>query len=232
MRQALSDVRVVELATGFAASWCGKAFADLGADVVKVEPPQGDALRSDRGAFAHLNTNKRSVVVEPAPSAADALWQILEGADLVIEAPGLGGLHDWDIDRGDVLARQPATSVVAITGFGATGPYAAYAWSDLVAQAYSGALLADRREPVRLPISVAGGAVGHPAAEGGLAAVLRARSTGAGAFVDCAATEVLAATPNRIAQHLAWEYRNRVDKEPVVADSTSTLLPLGIFPCG
>ena len=75
-------------------------------------------------------------------------------------------------------------------------------------------------------------AVGHTAAEGGLAAVLRARATGAGAVVDCAASEVLAATPNRIAQHLAWEYRNRRDMPAEVADSTSTLLPLGIFPCG
>ena len=59
-------------------SWCGKVFADLGADVVKVEPPGGDPLRSDPGAFAHLNTNKRSVVVEVAPAAAAGLSALLE----------------------------------------------------------------------------------------------------------------------------------------------------------
>ena len=62
MRQALSDVRVVELGSGVAAGWCGKVFADLGADVTKVEPPEGDTLRADAGMFAHLHTNKRSVV--------------------------------------------------------------------------------------------------------------------------------------------------------------------------
>src|SRR3954452_18636346 len=60
VRQALSDLRVVEIGTGVAAGWCGKAFADLGADVVKVEPPDGDPLRADPGMFAHLHTNKRS----------------------------------------------------------------------------------------------------------------------------------------------------------------------------
>jgi len=231
MRQALSDLCVVELGSGVAASWCGKAFADLGADVIKVEPPQGDPLRQSRGAFAHLNTNKRSVVIEAAPAAAITLWDLLVGVDLVIEAPGLGALGDWGIDRGEVFARQPATSVVAITGFGATGPYAAYAWSDLVAQTFTGSLLRARQGPVRLPMSIEECAVGHTAAEGALAAVLRARATGVGAFVDCAATEVLASTPSNISLHLGWEYRGRADAPPQILDSSSTLLPLGVHPC-
>ena len=63
MRQALSDIAVVEVGTGVAASWCGKVFADLGAEVVKVEPPEGDPMRADWGAFANLNTNKSSLVL-------------------------------------------------------------------------------------------------------------------------------------------------------------------------
>ena len=124
MRQALSDLRVVELGSGVAAGWCGKVFADLGADVVKVEPPDGDALRADAGMFAHLHTNKRSVVVEVAPAASASLAELLDGVDLVIEAPGLRSLADWGIDRDELLAEQPALTVVAITGFGLTGPYA------------------------------------------------------------------------------------------------------------
>jgi crotonobetainyl-CoA:carnitine CoA-transferase CaiB-like acyl-CoA transferase len=231
MRQLLSDLRVVEIGSGVAASWCGKAFADLGADVVKVEPPQGDRLRSDAGLFAHLNINKRSVVLEVAPAARPDLERWLQGVDLVIEAPGLGALRDWGVDRDELLAGQPATSVVAITGFGSTGPYGDYAWSDLVAQTFVGSLLRDRRGPVRLPMSIAECTVGHTAAEGGLAAVLRARATGIGAFIDCAATEALAANPTRISLHLGWEYRGRQDAPPQFADSSSTLLPNGIFPC-
>src|ERR1700687_1077345 len=97
MHQALSDIGVVELGGGVAASWCGKVFADLGADVVKVEPPEGDALRAEPAMFAHLNTNKRSAVLERSPATAGALWSLIERADLVVEAPGLGALGDWGI---------------------------------------------------------------------------------------------------------------------------------------
>ncbi len=107
MRQALSDVRVVELGSGVAAGWCGKVFADLGADVVKVEPPGGDALRVDAGMFTHLHTNKRSVAVEATPTASAALAELLDGVDLVIEAPGLRGLADWDLDRDQLRRRAP-----------------------------------------------------------------------------------------------------------------------------
>ena len=231
MRQALSDIRVVEVGTGVAATWCGKVFADLGADVVKVEPLGGDRLRSDLGAFVHLNTNKRSAVIEDATSAGASLWGLLGGADLVIEAPGLGALGDWGIAREELLARQPATSIVVITGFGATGPYAGYAWSDLVAQAFAGSLQMDSRGMVRLPMAIEECAVGHTAAFAGLAAVLRARACGAGAVVDCAATEAVATNPGRMSRHLGWEYRDREDVALQVLDASSTLLPLGAHPC-
>ncbi len=121
--------------------------------------------------------------------------------------------------------------MVAISGFGATGPYAGFAWSDLAAQAFAGTLIIDVRGPVRLPMSVADCTVGHTAAFGGLAAVLRARASGVGTFVDCAAVEALAASPMRMGRHLGWEYRDRENLEQQLVDSSSTLLPLGPFPC-
>ena len=229
MRQALSDISVVEVGTGVAASWCGKAFADLGADVTKVEPPGGDPLRSDTGPFAHLNTNKRSMIV--APGDRDGMLGALEGADLVVEAPGYGELDDWDLTRDEVMTASPTLSVVAISGFGATGPYAGYRWSDLAVQAFTGTLLTDEKGPLRLPMSVCECTLGHTAAAGGLAAVLRARASGAGAFVDCAAIEALACNPMRMSRHLGWEYKDREDLGQQVNDSSTTLLPLGTFPC-
>jgi crotonobetainyl-CoA:carnitine CoA-transferase CaiB-like acyl-CoA transferase len=234
MRQALSDLRVIELGTGVAASWCGKSFADLGADVVKVEPPGGDPMRSVTGRFAHLNTNKSSVVLERSAAGADDLWALLEAADLVIEAPRQGSLADWGIDRQDVLARVPGGSVVAITGWGTTGPYAELAWSDLVAQAFSGAYLSDyTRGPVKLPMSVAECGVGHTAALGGLAAVLRARATGQGAFVDVSAVEALSSPPARIQRFLGWAYRlgAPLDAAAIAATAGRSLMPNGVFPC-
>jgi crotonobetainyl-CoA:carnitine CoA-transferase CaiB-like acyl-CoA transferase len=231
VRQALSDLRVCEIGVGVAAGWCGKVFADLGADVVKVEPPGGDALRSDPGMFTHLNTNKRSAVVEVAPVAAPALWALLDGVDLVVDTPGIRSLADWGLDARDVMAETPSTTVLAITGFGATGPYAEYAWSDLVAQAFSGALVGDPRGPLKLPMSVGETAVGHTAALGALAAILRARATGVGAFVDCAAAEVLGSSPIRLSRYLGWEYRGRGESDLLVPTASDTLLPIGIFPC-
>lgn len=233
MRQALSDISVVEVGTGVAASWCGKVFADLGADVVKVEPPGGDPTRfRDPGAFAHLNTNKRSVVVEPSSATAGDLEGLLEGADLVVEAPGLGALADWGIDREELRARRGSISVVAITGFGLTGPYAGYAWSDIAVQAFSGALLNDAdRGPVKLPMYIEESAVGHTAAAGALAAVMRSRSTGVGAVVDCSAAEALASPPSRIGRFLGWEYRGRETQDLPVAGTRGSLLPVGVFPC-
>ena len=171
MRQALSDISVVEVGSGVAATWCGKVFADLGADVVKIEPPGGDRLRADRGAFAHLNTNKRSATLERSGATAGGLLQLIDGADLVIEAPAYGALGDWGVDRDELMASRPLLSVVAISGFGVTGPYAGFAWSDLVAQAFAGSLVPDRRGPIRLPMAVAECTVGHTAAVGALAAV-------------------------------------------------------------
>ena len=232
LRQALSDLRVVEVGTGVAASWCGKVFADLGADVVKVEPPRGDPLRVQRPTFAHLGTNKGSAVVVQGPAGRPALLALLVGADLVVETPGLAALADWGVEREEVMARQPATAVVAITGFGSSGPYAGYAWSDLVVQAFAGTFTMDRAGPVQLPMGVQQYTVGHTAALAGLAAVLRARATGEGAFVDVAAVEALAASPTRMSHHLGWEYRNRgvlPAQQPL--DSSAALLPLGLHPC-
>jgi crotonobetainyl-CoA:carnitine CoA-transferase CaiB-like acyl-CoA transferase len=231
MRQALSDISVVEVSSGVAATWCGKVFADLGADVVKVEPPSGDPLRADRGGFAHLNTNKRSATMEPSEASAPRLLDLIDEADLVIEAPAYAALADWGVDRSELMASRPLLSIVSITGFGATGPYAGFAWSDLVAQAFAGSLVADRRGPIRLPMAVAECTVGHTAAVGGLAAVLRARATGTGGFIDCSAVEAMASNPTRMSRHLGWEYRDRQNLEQQVTDSSGVLLPLGPLPC-
>lgn len=231
MRQALSDICVVELGRGVAAAWCGKVFADLGADVVKVEPPGGDPLRSDPGSFAHLNTNKRSVALGRSGPDRERLQDLISTSDLIVEAPGQGALGDWGLKRDQLLRDRPTQAMVAITGFGLTGPYAGYAWSDLVAQAFAGTLVMDEKGPVRLPLSVCECSIGHTAAFGGLAAVLRARATGVGAVVDCAAVEALAANPMRMGRHLGWEYRGRQDMDQQLVDSSSTLLPLGTFPC-
>ena len=166
MRQVLSGIKVVELAEGVAGSYCGKLFADLGADVVKVESPSGDELRHREsvsrdadgtyrgGAFLHLNTNKRSTVLDPAMvNSRERLGALIDRSDLIIEATGLGRLETWGYAWNAVHARAPGASVVRISGFGATGPYAGYQWDDLIVQAVSNNMIHDRTNeaPVRFP---------------------------------------------------------------------------------
>jgi crotonobetainyl-CoA:carnitine CoA-transferase CaiB-like acyl-CoA transferase len=235
MRQLLDDIVVLELSEEGAGAYCAKVFADLGADVVKVERPEGDPLRAHPGAFLHLNTNKRSVVADPAdPSSRARVAQLIRRADVVIQSLGSGDLARWDTSWDAEHERNPALVMASISGFGAFGPYASYTWADLVAQATSWFVypqgLSDK-VPIRLPGMVGLCAVGHTAAVGALSAFLRARHSGAGAFVDLAAYEALAAVPSRVGRFLGWEYLGRQPPAPVVTSTSGTLIPTGIFPC-
>jgi len=233
VRQLLSGIRVVELSDEPAGAYCGKVLADLGAEVVKVEPPTGGELRHRPGAWLHLNTNKHSVVIDPGEVERPALPGLLAAADLVVESPGRGDLEAFGVGRQEVRERHRALVVASVSGFGVDGPYAGYRWSDLVAQTAAWLTLPQVRSPMvplKLPSMVAMCSVGHTMACGALAAVRRARMTGLGAHIDCAAYEALASGPFRIGRFLGWEYRDgRPEVErPVTSD---TLLPLGIFPC-
>jgi crotonobetainyl-CoA:carnitine CoA-transferase CaiB-like acyl-CoA transferase len=247
MRQLLSGIKVIELAEGVAGSYCGKLFADLGADVVKVEGPSGDALRHREsiareadglfrgGAFLHLNTNKRSTVIDAADvDGSERLGRLLDGSQLVIEATGNGRLSTLGFSWDSIHERVPGLSVVSISGFGASGPYAGYQWDDLVVQAMSDALLRVRSDdgPVRLPAHLGLHFVGNMAALGGLAAVLVAESTGTGSFVDCSAVEALATLPARSSTLLAHRYRGGAPAPSLTSAGRETLIPTGVYPCG
>ena len=246
MRKALSGLSVVELGGGIPPAYCGKLFGDLGADVVKVEPPGGDELRHSEGTsldgkglcrdglVLHLHTNKRSVAMDPRDAESrDTVTRLVDGADLVIESRGHGTLADWGIEWEELHRRQPAVSVVHISGFGATGPYADYRWDDIVVQAVSGAFLLQGYPgltPVKLPAHVAFYFVGHMAAVGAVSALLATEAGQEGSFVDCSAVEALAAIPSRQAPLLGYQYR--AGKPPSDLDApASTLIPVGVFPC-
>jgi crotonobetainyl-CoA:carnitine CoA-transferase CaiB-like acyl-CoA transferase len=245
VRQLLSGINVVELAEGIAGSYCGKLFADLGAMVVKVEPTGGDALRHRPsaardadglfrgGAFVHLNTNKHSTCADATSGGQELMTGLLEQAHLVIEETGRGRLHTWHMGWDSVHDTWPRLSVASISGFGASGPYASYAWEDVVVQAMSGALVQPRSDdgPVRLPGHLALCLVGNMAALGALAAVVKAETSGTGCFVDCAALEVLASLPARASTLLAHQYRGGEPAPSLVDAARETLIPGGVHPC-
>lgn len=189
--RALDGVRVVDL-SGPMGNYCGKLFADLGADVVLVEPPGGTALRRDPIAFAYHNANKRSVMANLDDPLIAAL---ATGAHVVVETERPGRLAEHGLDWPALAERNPALVTVSITPFGQDGPYAQFASSDLVCLALGGLLsLTGYAEgpPVRLAGEqsyVMGSLYG---AVGGLMALLHAEETGEGQHVDVSLQECVA----------------------------------------
>src|SRR6185312_15577053 len=142
---ALAPLRVLELGELEAGAYCGKLFADLGAEVIKVERPGGDPARRvaptvatssgsrESAYFAWLNTNKQSVAVEPSDEAwLDAL---AAACDILIDSrPGEAAAR-W---RQSASARQPAATIVSLSWFGESGPYRDFLGDDLIVSALAG----------------------------------------------------------------------------------------------
>ena len=164
-----------------------------------------------------------------------AAWSnLIDRSHLIIEATGRGRLDNWGWSWDSIHARSPGISVVSISGFGATGPYADYQWDDIVVQAMSGSLLPQKPPeagPVRLPGSLGLHFIGSMAALGALAAVLVAEATGCGSFVDCAAIEALSTTPARATYLLSYQYREGGAALRRGSATSDTLIPSGVFPC-
>lgn len=146
---ALRGLRVLEIGTGSALAYTGKLFADFGAEVVKVETPAGDAWQQmppllDTAApqsalWAWLHTNKRSVTADPAqPQDAAWLQQLAQTCDVVLDARALD--EGLDVLTRPVAGAQAVPVEIVFTWFGEDGPYSAYAGSEAVCRALSGAV--------------------------------------------------------------------------------------------
>ncbi len=150
-------LRVVELARILAGPWIGQTFADLGADVIKVESPSGDDTRSwgppfverpaadgrpaDRSAayFHACNRGKRSVVADLTTSEGiDFVRCLAASADVFVENFKVGGLEKYGLDHRSLRALNPSLVYCSVTGFGQTGPRASLAGYDFMIQGLSG----------------------------------------------------------------------------------------------
>jgi crotonobetainyl-CoA:carnitine CoA-transferase CaiB-like acyl-CoA transferase len=199
----LADVRVLDLTQALAGPFCTLLLADLGADVVKVEPPQGDIARligpppEDRaqcqfgGYFASINRNKRSVVLNLKDAVERGLFlRLAETADVVVENARVGVMDRLGVSYETLRQRNPRLVYAAIRGFGdpRTGesPYAHWPAFDIVAQAMGG--MVGTTGPSGARGMPAGASVGdlYPGtlmALGVVAAVHAARRTGEGQFL-------------------------------------------------
>jgi crotonobetainyl-CoA:carnitine CoA-transferase CaiB-like acyl-CoA transferase len=202
-------MRVVDLSSGVAGGYCTKALADGGAEVIKVESPEGDGLRrwsiggalapdADGPLFEFLACSKRSVVADPdAARDRDLVATLLAAADVIVWTRGsrLADRPEFQPER--LRAGAPQAIVAAITPYGLEGPWADAAWSDLTLQAWAGTMFS-RGSPQRPPAQIGGRPVewlgGLFGAVGVLTAWPRAVRTGQGELLDVSMLESMVLT--------------------------------------
>jgi crotonobetainyl-CoA:carnitine CoA-transferase CaiB-like acyl-CoA transferase len=239
----LSGLRVVELARILAGPWAGQMFADLGADVVKVEAPEGDDTRrwgppfidreGDRSAayFHSCNRGKKSVTCDfRTPEGQAAVRRLVADADVLIENFKVGGLAKYGLDFASLHALNPRLIYCSITGFGQDGPYAHRAGYDFIIQGMAGVMSltgAMDGQPQKVGLAVADVFTGVYAATAILAALHQRGVTGVGQHIDMAlmdvATGILA---NQAMNYLA------TGKAPVkLGNAHPNLAPYAVFDC-
>jgi crotonobetainyl-CoA:carnitine CoA-transferase CaiB-like acyl-CoA transferase len=189
----LAGLRVLDFTVWRPGPYATQLLAELGADIIKVEPPGGDPMRVYPELFASLNANKRSVLFDLKNDAdRGRALDLSAAADVVIEGfrPGVAARLGVGYDA--VSARQPSVVYCSISGMGQTGPLALVPGHDLNYQAWAGSLAPDGGDP-RIPgVPIADLAGGMAAAFAVCAAVVRQSRTGTGEYIDVAMADVLA----------------------------------------
>ena len=224
---ALTHLRVVELGD-VPAAYAGRLLADLGADVIKVEPPSGaperrlapfaggveDAERSLTSI--HANTNKRSLVLDlSAEGDRNVFQELLRSADVFVEATPLDRLESWGFTDAWLEENCPALVTVSMTPFGRTGPYRHYKTSDAITNGAGGFLYGqgdDQRGPCTAPSHSAYQVAGCVAATLAVAGVRHRRRSGAGQRLDVSLQEALTFTNSSSIARYTLE--NRMGRRP------------------
>jgi crotonobetainyl-CoA:carnitine CoA-transferase CaiB-like acyl-CoA transferase len=206
---ALVGLKVLDLSRILAGPYATQLFADLGADVVKVENPDGgddtrrwgppftskaDGSRGDAAYFSACNRNKRSITVDFASKAgADLLRGLAKTADIIVENFRPGGLQKYGLDYASIAAINPGIIYCSITGFGQNGPYANRPGYDFLIQGMGGLMSITGQPdgspgagPVKVGVAVCDLFTGLFTANAALAALAYRNRTGKGQHIDCA----------------------------------------------
>ena len=202
MPEALEGVRVLDCSQILAGPFCSMLLADMGADVIKIEKPNGgdDTRRmgppfidTESAAFLAMNRNKRSVVLNfKEPAGVDAMKKLVEDADIIIENYRTGVMQRLGLGYEDLKAINPGIIYCSISGFGRTGPYAKRGGYDLIAQAMSGIMSftgVPDTPPVKAGVPVADMNAGMFSVYGILAAYIHKLKTGEGQYLEISLLE-------------------------------------------
>jgi crotonobetainyl-CoA:carnitine CoA-transferase CaiB-like acyl-CoA transferase len=198
---ALDDVTVLDLSHALAGPFASTMLGDYGAEIIKIEPLDGEIARGwgppfygdETAYFVNLNRNKKSVAIDlKHPEGRALFFRLLDRADVVLENLRVGSVSRLGIDYARASERQPRIVYCSISGFGQDGPYRDRAALDLVVQAESGMISvtgAPGGHGVRAGVSIADITAGMYAAFAVLAALHARERTGRGQYIDVSMLE-------------------------------------------
>ena len=227
MTQPLDHIRVLDMSRILAGPWCGQTFADLGAEVIKIERPGvGDDTRSwgppfmtdrdgndtDEAAyFLSANRGKKSVTVDiTKPAGQDLIRLLVVECDVLLENYKVGGLKKYGLDYDSLIKVNPRLVYCSITGFGQTGPYSPRAGYDFLIQAMGGLMSVTGEAedkpgggPQKIGVALSDILTGLYTTIGALAALAYRDKTGRGQHVDMGLLDVtIAAMANQAMNYL------------------------------
>ena len=196
----LAGLRVVDLTQAMAAPFCTMNLADMGADVIKVEPPAGEDMRrgsvgrhGHSGTFVTINRSKRGITVDlKQPGGVEIVHRLVRTADVFVQNYRPGAAARLGVDYDTLAALNPRLIYCSISGFGSTGPYASRGGYDLIAQGMSGVISVTGDEdgpPAKASVPVSDLAAGLFGAYGILCALEHRERTGQGQLVDTSLLE-------------------------------------------
>ncbi|WP_420101988.1 CaiB/BaiF CoA transferase family protein [Bosea sp. (in: a-proteobacteria)] len=244
MTPPLAGLRVLELARILAGPWIGQLLADLGADVVKVEAPEGDDTRKwgppfvegadgenlSAAYFHSANRGKRSITADFRTPEGQALVRRLAAhADIVVENFKVGGLVKYGLDAASLRRDFPRLIYCSVTGFGQTGPYAPRAGYDFLVQGMGGVMSLTGEPdggPIKAAYATADIFTGMYATVGILAALRRRDATGEGATLDMALLDAQIA----VLGNQAMNYLVSGALPPRLGNAHPNIVPYDVFP--
>ena len=199
-RRALKGIRVLDVTQVMAGPFCAMQLCDMGADVIKVEPPSGDSTRYMAGGRGHdspgfnaVNRGKRGIVLDLKSAAAQRVFRrIARDADVVVENYRPGVMKSFGLDYASLALENPRLIYASISGYGQTGPDASKGGFDLVAQGVSGLMSVTGHPggaPTKVGVPLTDLAAGLFALAGILAALHHRSETGRGQYIDTSLVE-------------------------------------------
>ncbi|MDP3262691.1 MAG: CaiB/BaiF CoA-transferase family protein [Tabrizicola sp.] len=243
MTAPLEGIRVIELARILAGPWAGQTLADLGADVIKVEAPEGDDTRrwgppfveseGERSAayFHATNRGKRGITCDfRTPEGQAVVRRLVADADVVIENFKVGGLAKYGLDWESLRAVNPGLIYCSITGFGQDGPYAHRAGYDFIIQGMAGLMSvtgAPEGQPQKVGVAVTDIFTGVYAATAILAALVQRGRTGQGQRIDMALLDVATS----VMANQAMNYLVSGTAPGLMGNAHPNLAPYAVFDC-